>query len=390
MSRSLLSTFQIIGCGLLLTALPLGCKKSDNANPPADKPADPAAMTDMKPKTLSGDVKADGSSTVFPISEAVAEEFKKKEAGVRVTVGTSGTGGGFKKFCAGETDISDASRPIKDTEIEACKAAGVEYIELPIAYDGLSVVVNKGNDWLPSITVAELKTMWAPEAQGKVMKWKDVNPKYPAKDLHLFGPGVDSGTYDYFTEAVVGKTHSSRGDYTASEDDNVLVTGVAGDPTAIGFFGFAYYVENKDKLKLVAIDGGKGPIAPTLETIANGTYAPLSRPLFIYVNKKSYERPEVAAFVDYYLGNVKKLSAEVGYVSLPDKAYDLVKDRAAKRVVGTVFKAGVSAVGMTIEQLLADEAGGAAPAAAPAPAPGAAPAPAAPAAAPAPAPAPTK
>jgi phosphate transport system substrate-binding protein len=202
------------------------------------------------------------------------------------------------------------------------------------------------------------------------MKWKDVNPKYPAKDLHLFGPGVDSGTYDYFTEAVVGKSHSSRGDYTASEDDNVLVTGVAGDPSAIGFFGFAYYVENKDKLKLVPIDGGKGPVEPTLETIANGTYAPLSRPLFIYINKKSFERPEVAAFIDYYLGNAKQLAAEVGYVALPDKAYDLVKDRAAKKVVGTVFKPGVSTVGLTIEQLLSDEgAAGAAPAAAPTPAP---------------------
>jgi phosphate transport system substrate-binding protein len=369
MSRSLFRTFRILGCGLLLTALSLGCKKSDSAGPPADKPADPAAMTDGKPRTLSGDVKADGSSTVFPISEAVAEEFRKKEGAVRVTVGTSGTGGGFKKLCAGETDLSDASRPIKDTEIEACKAAGIEYVELPVAYDGLSVVVNKGNDFLPSITVAELETMWAPEAQGKVMKWNDVNPRYPARDLHLFGPGVDSGTYDYFTEAVVGKAHSSRGDYTASEDDNVLVTGVAGDATAIGFFGYAYYAENKDKLRLVAIDGGKGPVEPTLETIANGTYAPLSRPLFIYVSKRSYDRPEVAAFVDFYLGNAKKLAAEVGYVALPDKAYELVKARSDRRVVGTVFKPGVSSVGMTIEQLLSSESGEATPAAAPTPAP---------------------
>jgi phosphate transport system substrate-binding protein len=368
MRRSLLKAFPILGCGVLLTAASSGCKKTDSAAP-SDKPADNAAMTDSKPKSLSGDVKADGSSTVFPISEAVAEEFGKKFGkDVRVTVGTSGTGGGFKKFCAGETDISDASRPIKDTEIQACKAGGVEYIELPIAYDGLSVVVNKGNDWLPSITVAELKTMWAPEAQGKVMKWSDVNPRYPAKELHLFGPGVDSGTYDYFTEAVVGKSHSSRGDYTASEDDNVLVTGVAGDANALGFFGYAYYVENKDKMKVVKIDGGKGPVEPTLETIANGTYAPLSRPLFIYVSKKAFDRPEVAAFVDFYLANAKSLAAEVGYVALPDKAYDLVKDRAGKRTAGTVFKPGVSTVGMTIEQLLSTE-GGAAPAAAAAPAP---------------------
>jgi len=381
MSGSLTKTLSFLGCSLLLAAAPLGCKKTENAVAPADKTVggDTAAEA---PKKLSGAVKADGSSTVYPISEAVAEEFGKNKdnADVRVTVGTSGTGGGFKKFCAGETDISDASRPIKDTEIAACQQAGIEYVEIPIAYDGLSVVVSKSNDWITSLTIPELKIMWAPEAQGKVMKWKDVNPKWPDKELHLFGAGVDSGTYDYFTEAVVGKTHSSRGDYTASEDDNVIVTGVAGDASALGFFGFAYYVENKDKLKIVPIDGGKGPIEPTHETIANGTYAPLSRPLFIYVNKKSFERPEVAAFVEYYLGNVKKLSTDVGYIALPDTAYALVKARSDKRVVGTVFKPGVSTVGMTIEQLLSSE-GSAAPAA---------PAPAAPAVAPAPAPAPTK
>ena len=383
MARSLSSAL-FLASGLLLAAAPLGCKKTENTAAPTDKTVDPA--TPAAPKALSGDVKADGSSTVFPISEAVAEEFGKKEAGVRVTVGTSGTGGGFKKFCAGEIDIADASRPIKDTEIEACSKGGVEFIELPIAYDGIAVVVNKSNDWLPSINVADLKTIWAPEAQAKIKTWKDVNPKWPAKELRLFGPGVDSGTYDYFTEAVVGKVHSSRGDYTASEDDNVLVTGVSGDQSSLGFFGFAYYIENKDKLKIVPVDGGKGPIEPTLETIANGTYAPLSRPLFIYVNKKSLERPEVAAFIDYYLTSAKKLSAEVGYVALPDKAYELVKARSDKRVLGTVFKPGVSTIGMTIEQLLATE-GSAEPAAAPAGTPAAPAAPAATPPAPAPAPA---
>jgi phosphate transport system substrate-binding protein len=374
MSRSLTKTVQFLGCTLLLAAAPFGCKKTETPAGPTDKTVggeNPTTAPATGPKTLSGTIKADGSSTVFPVSEAVAEEFGKKESGVRVTVGTSGTGGGFKKFCAGETDISDASRPIKDTEIEACKAGGVEYVELPIAYDGLSVVVNKANP-LNEIKVDELKKIWAPEAQGKVMKWKDVNPKWPDKELHLFGAGVDSGTYDYFTEAVVGKSHSSRGDYTASEDDNVLVTGVAGDPQALGFFGFAYYVENKDKLKVLKIDAGKGAVEPTLETIANGTYAPLSRPLFIYVNKKAFDRPEVAAFVDFYLSNAKKLAAEVGYVALPDKAYELVKARSDKRTIGTVFVPGKSTVGMTIEQLLQSES--AAPAAVPATAPAPAPA----------------
>jgi phosphate transport system substrate-binding protein len=330
-------------------------KKADDGGGAAPKPGEPGAGT--APAKLSGEVKLDGSSTVFPISEAVAEEFQKKNGGVRVTVGISGTGGGFKKFCAGEIDIAGASRPIKETEIAACGKAGIELVELAMAYDGIAVVVHPKNDFLKSITVAELKAMWAPEAQDKVKSWKDVNPAWPDKPLRLFGAGVDSGTYDYFTEAVVGKSHSSRGDYTSSEDDNVLVTGVAGDENALGFFGFAYYEENKGKLKLIPVDGGKGPVEPTLETIANGTYAPLSRPLFIYVAKKSLDKPQVAAFLEFYLENAKTLVPEVGYIALPDKAYELVTARAKARTTGTIFKPGVSAVGMTIEQLLAKEQG---------------------------------
>src|SRR6187402_2813282 len=234
-------------------------------------------------------VSLDGSSTVFPISEAVAEEFQKVEKGVRVTVGISGTGGGFQKFCRGEIDISDASRPISATEVEACKKAGVEYTELPIAFDGIAIAVHPKAVWADKITVAELKTMWAPDAQGKVMKWSQVRKGWPDREIHLFGAGVDSGTYDYFTAAVVGKEHASRGDFTSSEDDNVLVQGVAMDKLALGFFGYAYYVENQNKLKVVAIDdekddNGKGPIAPSPASVIDGTYSPLARPIFVYAS----------------------------------------------------------------------------------------------------------
>jgi phosphate transport system substrate-binding protein len=297
-----------------LLALP-SCKKKEGAS------------TDGK---LAGTVKIDGSSTVFPISEAVAEEFKGKAPDVKVTVGLSGTGGGFKKFCAGETDISDASRPIKPTEVELCKGKGIDWIELSVAYDGLAVVVNPRNDWASDITVEELKKLWAPEAKGVVMKWSDVRAGWPDKAIKLFGPGTDSGTFDYFTEAVVGKEKASRSDYQPSEDDNTLVQGVAGDEGALGYFGLAYYEENQDKLKLLAVDDGKadngdGPIKPSLETVMNGSYRPLSRPLFIYVSRKSLERPEVKAFVDFYLAEAKNLAKEVGYIPLTDKEYGEVK-----------------------------------------------------------------
>jgi phosphate transport system substrate-binding protein len=268
-----------------------------------------------------------------------------------VTVGISGTGGGFKKFSRGETDISNASRPIVKKEIDACKEIGIEFIELPIAYDGLAVMVNPKNNWVTSMTVAELKKIWEPAAEGKILKWNQVNPAWPDVPLKLFGPGVDSGTFDYFTEAIVGKSRSSRGDFTASEDDNVLVQGIASDRGGLGFFGYAYYAENPDKLKLVAIDGGRGPVLPSEKTVMDGTYAPLSRPIFIYVNKKSAEKPEVREFVEFYLKHAPKLIKQVKYIPLPDRAYRLAEERFSKRVAGTVF-GGEAKIGMRIEDLL--------------------------------------
>lgn len=308
---------------------------------------------------LSGSVRIDGSSTVYPISEAVAEEFRADSPNVRVTIGVSGTGGGFKKFARSETDISDASRPIKPTEIEAAKEAGIEFIELPVAYDGLAVVVNPGNDWCDSLTVEELKRLWRPEAQGEIKRWSQVRSGWPDTEIKLFGPGVDSGTYDYFTQAIVGEEGASRGDFTASEDDNVLVQGVASDVNGLGFFGYAYYEENRDKLKLVGIDdevadNGDAPILPSPETVANGTYQPLSRPIFIYVSKASAERPEVNRFVEFYIENASALSREVGYISLPDEAYQLVLKRFQQRVAGSVFEGG-SQVGVSVQDLLSKE-----------------------------------
>jgi phosphate transport system substrate-binding protein len=299
-------------------------------------------------------IQIDGSSTVFPITEAVAEEFQAENRGVNVTVGISGTGGGFEKFCNGETDISNASRPIKQSEMDACEAAGIEYIELPVAYDALTVVVNPRNSWATSLTVDELKKMWAPEAQGQITNWNQVRSSFPDAPLKLFGPGTDSGTFDYFTEAVVGKSGSSRPDYTASEDDNVLVQGVSRDENALGYFGLAYYEQNKQRLKAVPIDGGDGPVAPSPETVENGTYQPLSRPIFIYVSKEAANRPEVSNFVNYYLSNTD-LVTEVGYVPLPSEAYDVAKENFQNGKVGSVF-AGRETVGVRIPDLLRLEA----------------------------------
>lgn len=299
-------------------------------------------------------VKIDGSSTVYPITEAVAEDFQKATK-TKVTVGISGSGGGFKKFCRGETDISEASRPILKKEIDACKENGIQFIELPIAYDGLTVVVNKNNTFVKSLTVEELKKMWEPAAQGKVKTWNQINPAFPNEPLKLFGAGSDSGTFDYFTEAIVGKAKSSRGDYTASEDDNVVVQGVAGDKNAIGYFGFAYFEENQDKLRAVPIVAKKGApaIGPSYETIANTTYQPLSRPLFIYVNAASGAfKPEVKAFVEFYLKNAPTLVKEVQFVPLPANEYAAVTKHWKSLVPGSGF-GGVPEVGVKIEELLA-------------------------------------
>ena len=302
-------------------------------------------------------VKVDGSSTVYPITEAVAEEFQKsKKNAIKVTVGISGSGGGFKKFCRGETDVSDASRPILKKEMEDCKSAGIEYFELPVAFDAITVVINPKNAFIKQLTLAEMKKIWEPAAQGKVTRWNQVNPQWPDQPMKLFGPGADSGTFDYFTEAVVGKSKSSRGDFTASEDDNVLVQGVSRDTNALGYFGYSYYVENKDKLKAVPIVNDKGQaIEPSFATVLKGTYQPLSRPIFIYVSARSLDKPEVKQFVEYYLANGAKLSKEVKYVPLPDSAYKAAWDHVQKNKRGTVF-GGTAEVGITIEELLKREA----------------------------------
>jgi len=301
-------------------------------------------------------IRIDGSSTVYPISEAVAEEFQKA-TGYRVIVGVSGTGGGFQKFCRGETDVSNASRPVRPTEIETCAKNGIEFVELPVAYDGLAVVVNPKNTWATSMTVEELKKVWEPEAQGKIRRWNQVRASWPDREIHLFGAGVDSGTYDYFTEAIVGKEGASRGDFTSSEDDNVLVQGIANDELALGFMGIAYVEQNKSALKLVPVDNGKkedgdGPITPSATTVRDGTYQPLARPLFIYVAKKAADRPEVQQFVDSHFTAGPALIDEVGYVALTPQIYDLAKKHFAERKVGTAFGEGGSQVGMTLEALL--------------------------------------
>jgi phosphate transport system substrate-binding protein len=334
-----------------LTALTFGiCACGGGANQPAGEAEEAPA----------GLITLDGSSTVFPIAEAVAEEFGKAHANVRTpTVGISGTGGGFQKFCRGETDISNASRPIRPAEIEACKMAGIEYIEVPIAYDGLAIVVNPKNTWATVITVAELKALWSPDAQGKITRWNQVRGSWPNREIRLFGAGVDSGTYDYFTEATVGKEGASRGDFTSSEDDNVIVQGVSSDELALGFLPLAYVEANRDKLKIVPVDDGKsdngaGPIIPSSQTVRDGTYQPLSRPLFAYVSRKAADRPEVQQFVDMFFSRAD-LVKEVGYIELTPEIYDLARKHFADRKVGTAFGEGGSQVGMTLEALLSRE-----------------------------------
>ncbi len=301
-------------------------------------------------------IKIDGSSTMYPITEAVAKNFQisKKDA-IKVTVGISGTGGGFKKFCRGEIDIVNASRPIQRTEMKACSKAGVQYVELPVAFDALTVVVNPKNDWIKTMTVAELKKMWEPAAQGKITKWNQVNPAWPDETFKLYAAGPDSGTLDYFTQAIVGKAKSSRGDFTASEDDNVLVQGVANDKNALGFFGFGYYVENQEKVRAVAVDDGRnGGVIPSVETVEDGTYQPLSRPIFIYVNMKAAEKPELKEFVAFYMKNASALVRGFQYFPLPPRAYAANMEFFKTKRVGTVFN-GFLPVGLTIDDLLRRE-----------------------------------
>lgn len=296
-------------------------------------------------------VKIDGSSTVFPITEAVAEDFQiAKRGSIRVTVGISGTGGGFKKFCRNEIDIVNASRPITELEMEACKQEGVQFIEMPIAFDALTVVVNPQNTWSKTITVDELKKIWEPAAQGKVTNWNQINPAWPDKRIKLYGPGADSGTFEYFTEAIVGKAKSSRGDYTASEDDNVLVQGVASDIYALGFFGFAYYIENSNKIHAVAVDSGNGGVIPSSVTVEDNSYKPLSRPIFIYINAKSADKPEVNEFVNFYMKNATELVTEVKYFPLSQEVYNLNIEHLNKKKLGTVFKG--TGINIRLEDIL--------------------------------------
>lgn len=302
-------------------------------------------------------VTVDGSSTVYPITEAVAEDFQKsKKNKVQVTVGISGTGGGFKKFCRGEIDISDASRPILEKEMKLCAENGIKYIELPVAFDAMTVAINPKNTWAEKMTVAELKKMWEPGAQGKITRWNQINPAWPDAPLKLYGPGADSGTFDYFTEAIVGKSKSSRGDFTASEDDNVLVQGVSRDENALGYFGYAYYAENASKMKAVAIieKDGKPAVLPSIETVMKGTYQPLARPIFIYVSSKAVEKAEVREFIEYYIKNAPVLVKEVGYVPLGDADYSLALKNFNNRKMGTGF-GGIAEVGIEMKDLLTRE-----------------------------------
>jgi phosphate transport system substrate-binding protein len=357
----------VAGVALTAAALAAACGTGggDGAEPTSNgtggagttapvKRAEPTNKAELA--KLKGDIVIDGSSTVYPITQAAAEEFRSYAKDVRISVGIAGTGGGFKKFCSGETDIQDASRPISTSEATACADKKIEFVELPVAYDGLAVVVSPKNTWAQCLTVAELKKMWEPAAQGKVTNWKQVRDSFPDKPLKLYGAGTDSGTFDYFTEAVNGKAKDSRGDYQASEDDNVLVQGVSTDENALGYFGLAYFTENASKLKLVHIDhkGDGKCIEPSIKTVNDGTYQPLSRPLFIYVRKSVAERPEVKAYINFYLSKSFTPAIEtreVGYVALSDKLYEASTKRFAAATTGTLFPKGAE-VGASLDRYL--------------------------------------
>jgi len=351
--------YQTLAGALAAIALLSGCgKSSDPAASASTAPGSPGTNTAVAAAAKSGVIMADGSSTVYPIAEAISEEFQNSQGGkVRVTVGLSGTGGGFKKFCRGEIDIANASRPILKAEMEACAATGIKYFEVPVAFDALTVVANPQNAFLTHITVEQLKKIWEPAAQGVIQTWDQVDPSWPKEKINLYGAGSDSGTFDYFTEAVVGRAKSSRGDYTASEDDNVLVQGVLQDKFALGYFGYAYYVENKDQLRAlpISMDAATAGVAPSKETVINGSYKPLSRPLFVYVTEKAYQRPEVKAYFDFMLTEGAKLVDEVNFIPLPPAAYELARKHLQEGRTGTVFN-GIPTPGLSIEELMQREA----------------------------------
>lgn len=339
-------SFALVPATLLVGALCfVGCSGGSDSNAPSG--GGPVAGGSPSGEKLSGAVTIDGSSTVLPISEAIAEEFQAAHSDVQPTVNSSGTGGGFKKFAAGEIDIAGASRPIEEEEVAACKKNGIEFVEIPIAYDGLSLVVNKDNGFIEDITVADLKKIW--ESGSTVKTWKDVNPAWPAEPMKLYGAGTDSGTFDYFTEAITGKKGNSRTDYQPSEDDNILVKGIQGDKFSLGYFGYGYYEQNKDSLKVLKVGG----VVPSQETILNGTYTPLSRPLFWYINAKSLEKPQVKALVDFLLKDGKELIASTGYIQLPEQAYTSGAAIVSGRKLGTRFMGGET--GLKIEDVLARE-----------------------------------
>jgi phosphate transport system substrate-binding protein len=302
-------------------------------------------------------IRIDGSSTVYPITEAVAEEFQNKNQDLRVTVGASGTSSGFRRFCRGETDVADASRPINAAELDQCAKAGVTFLELPVAYDGIVVVANPRNDWADGITVAELRTLWAPDAQGKIVRWNQVRAGWPDREIHVYGGGAASGTMEYLTAAIVGRPGANRADYASTEDDNALVQKVASDELALGFCGYEYFSQNQGRLKALPVDdgrddNGRNPILPSPETVRSGAYQPLSRPLFIYVSQKAMGRPEARLFVDYYLKEGPWLIDQVGAIQLGDRGYELVRRRADKGITGSLFAGGLP-VGLTLVQLLA-------------------------------------
>jgi phosphate transport system substrate-binding protein len=318
--------------------------------------ATPAAAPTPLPADVTGQIDSDGSSTVGPITMRVAQAFQGDYPNITVATAISGTGGGFRTFCAGETDISNASRPINGEESDLCQQNNIEFVELPIAFDGIAVVVHPENQFVSCLTAEELKALWQPAAERAVTHWQQLRPDFPDEPIALFGPGLDSGTYDYFTQAIVGSEGESRTDFFPSEDDNVLVDGIAADTNALGFFGYSYYDENRDRLKLVAVDSGNGCVEPNTETVARGLYQPLSRPLFIYINHAHIQsKDEISAFVSFYLAHAPSLVDDVGYIPLTDQLYQLAQARYNQRTTGSVFEGLGSTVGVSLADLLARE-----------------------------------